>query len=381
MQEKIRKILPNNSFCVRLNHSKETQYIRSREKMRTYSIGSDGDKLFYNYYDSDEEEITSGSRAFPVAESGNDDEPPCSGMDYLRRVREEANRMPGIVVSTRINPREFDCNQTKVLKLKRRCLPSPLHLIPLDSWKSEMLSKFEGSRKLTDEIYERNESTNNFGHFSVPKINESNKWIPLAFGHLPQNLSANSNQNSDSVPTQPKEEKNEQKGEEGEEKDNMELEKLNGKETVAENSLDDAEEGEVIEEPKPSSGSLDEEMETEEKEEKILKRVEPSFLKPSSRPLLSIFMNMQHIQIRSLTLQYMKWLQRGDMTLERAEWIYALFLRLETPFDEDVSSGMLDFLVKLCEIRASLKSHDDELAAPIAILILIITDYFKQPEH
>lgn len=116
-------------------------------------------------------------------------------------------------------------------------------------------------------------------------------------------------------------------------------------------------------------------------------------------PPLKLFLSLDESTIARLTRYHIEWLE-DELTENRMQWIFSLFMFLDTPMDDDTSASLRSLLLKLCEKRASLvckrfllyilysilliiyqESVEDDILAPINILITIMCGCFDQVEY
>jgi survival of motor neuron protein-interacting protein 1 len=117
-------------------------------------------------------------RAFQVfGEMSPAEGPPATGEDYLRRVRWEARRIPGLVVSD-IDPRQFDSLQTASFEVAPKVVTPP-HLVPKPEWQQLFIANFEGLRKRLQEAALQPLPP---PPFRIPHVKDTAKWKDVIYG-------------------------------------------------------------------------------------------------------------------------------------------------------------------------------------------------------
>eukprot|EP00735_Rhodelphis_limneticus_P005571 TRINITY_DN17476_c0_g1::TRINITY_DN17476_c0_g1_i1::g.28044::m.28044 TRINITY_DN17476_c0_g1::TRINITY_DN17476_c0_g1_i1::g.28044 ORF type:complete len:258 (-),score=21.04,sp/Q9CQQ4/GEMI2_MOUSE/30.92/3e-28,SIP1/PF04938.7/6.6e-47 TRINITY_DN17476_c0_g1_i1:13-759(-) len=98
-------------------------------------------------------------------------------------------------------------------------------------------------------------------------------------------------------------------------------------------------------------------------------------------PNVSMLMALDQVSVKWLISQHIQWMKEKPMCDEiTAQWLFALFARLDRPLDADTASDLRDLLRILAKYRASLSSLEDESLPRLNILISIISVFFGQAE-
>lgn len=89
------------------------------------------------------------TKAFYIEGHENEDydlnSPPTSGLEYLRRVQQEARQCPNVVVA-KIDPTHFSNKQTVKYNTGKGCLPAPSGYTPTVSWQKQQAAAFSTVR-------------------------------------------------------------------------------------------------------------------------------------------------------------------------------------------------------------------------------------------
>jgi len=136
---------------------------------------------YFDDYDDEDEDIRSG--ALPVkGESSPDDGPPTTGEEYLRRVRWEANRCPGIVVSD-IDPKRFEQNKSRdYFSLPKPITAPPTGLAPPEEWQQWILEDFQSLIEYLENLYNTEKENLPTLPFTLPSAKDESQWYKLCFG-------------------------------------------------------------------------------------------------------------------------------------------------------------------------------------------------------
>lgn len=97
-------------------------------------------------------------------------------------------------------------------------------------------------------------------------------------------------------------------------------------------------------------------------------------------PLLSIVALMDQPTVAKVLEYHVNWFEATGFSEHQGLWFYALLAVLEMPLDPEVCS-LLRTLAKHCSTtRATLESRDDELLAPLNLIICLVARYFNQSD-
>eukprot|EP01097_Dermamoeba_algensis_P011008 TRINITY_DN836_c0_g1_i4.p1 TRINITY_DN836_c0_g1~~TRINITY_DN836_c0_g1_i4.p1 ORF type:complete len:310 (-),score=78.69 TRINITY_DN836_c0_g1_i4:430-1359(-) len=284
--------------------------------------------------------------------------PPADGFEYLRRVKWEANRCPGTVVS-QINPRDFDHKRTQIIPTKEKT-KTPQAFLPLSEWEEEFLAWFSELRQNISAMLTRKPPGPPKHRF--PSIKNDEQCLLFCLGKPPEL----------GVPApQP---------------------------TSSEDSTST---------PSQSSASPNVEKRTASKEKRI-----------PNPPYLSILSQLDELKVNTLLQYHVEWFveeveeekelstcvsssslssasqatpssagsssTREEVILKRREgqflWLFALLVRLEKPLDADSASALHSLMSSCCSLRAKLSEKEMALLPHLNVIITICCKYFGQHE-
>ncbi|PRP89370.1 hypothetical protein PROFUN_01233 [Planoprotostelium fungivorum] len=361
--------------------------------MRTIQTGEEEDKLYLEYAESDEDEAPRG--CLPTWKKGDDQSDSESGFDYLRRVREEASVLPRIVVSKKIVQKTYETNRNRFHRLPESCPPPPPDFKVSQTWKEEMKSWFSSLRSSYEQACDQNQRAKRIKLDQVPHQNNIYAWSTFCFG---EGGKAKKKEEAERVVTETITVTTIVEDEKVVQMDVAETTEIRTTDASnTDNSItEEGEEGEIVLEGEEKDGTEEKQkMETgekveettqtqvvdnkEETKDKEKEKSEPIVLQ-SHRPLSSYLMNLNYNTVQDVLRHHIHWLNDTELTTERAVWLFALLTKLEVPLHPETQGSLQALLYKLCLMRSQLRSHDEEMAAPIIILIEIITEIFGQKE-
>lgn len=97
-------------------------------------------------------------------------------------------------------------------------------------------------------------------------------------------------------------------------------------------------------------------------------------------PLLSVISHMDQPTVGKVLEYHINWFEATGFSVHQGMWFYALLASLEMPLDPEVCS-LLRTLSRHCSTtRATLESTDDELLAPLNLIICLVARYFNQTD-
>ncbi|KAL9431690.1 hypothetical protein AB3S75_026815 [Citrus x aurantiifolia] len=289
-------------------------------------------------YDSDEDYASIQRPAFLVEGEPNfDSGPPEDGLEYLRRVRWEAARIPKVKVA-KSKGQKLIKEQTVYMPQIPDIAPCPEHLLPLKQWEDQFLADFSKLRLVLS------------GHdnMSAPS---AGKLQPTLTVH-PKNHSHHS-------------------------REDIIIEKFNDL-NIFEVSSDQPLDGFSL------KSSIDQSATSNIMDDQI--SPSPRNPKSSSRddsgdyPTLSAILRMDSVA-RVSTLRKRINLVEASSNLSRNDclWLFALCAAVDTPLDADTGAALRSLLRKCAGLRAGKSELDDEVVM-LNILATISGRYFGQLE-
>jgi len=137
---------------------------------------------FKYFADYSEDEDDFRVEVFHVdGESAPSEGPPTSGEEYLRRVRWEANRCPGIVVSD-IDPKEFIQNRSQSYFVLPDPIASPPEgFAPSIEWEQIFLEDFIFLIEDLEKLHQVERENKSFA-ISLPSTRNEDNWYKICFG-------------------------------------------------------------------------------------------------------------------------------------------------------------------------------------------------------
>ncbi|XP_072024941.1 LOW QUALITY PROTEIN: gem-associated protein 2-like [Amphiura filiformis] len=276
-------------------------------------------------------------QAFPVEDNKGDDDhlfdstkPPTSAQEYLKRVRQEANRSPDVVVA-KINRDVFRSKQTVTVSDSNGFLPAPSGYEPTLSWQRKQASEFSELRQRLGRHKTKliNQATQTKP--TLPDDANEDQWCRFCFGE-----------------------------------DFLHRLKARRGQSYSTSSND----GET---DKKAPSSNDGEMDGQAQQSVVLRT-------NGVPPLLSIVAYISQATLHQVLEYHVSWFQHVGFSLSQGCWFYALMALLEKPLLPDAAS-MIRELARLCAAqRAALESAEDERLSSLNLLIALVIRYFDQTD-
>jgi survival of motor neuron protein-interacting protein 1 len=312
------------------------RWSNTQEDNSTYYEDEEEEEEEGYYWDEEEaaaaeEAGAMGPRAFAVDyEIGPEAGPPMDGLDYLRRVRWEANRCPKVVKSG-IDPRKFDTKQTQFAELPPEFAACPVSLAPSLAWETHFLASFEQLRQQLHKRLSRKPSSEQEAP-KLPPLRNAKEWKVLCLGadqpSTPTTYTAPTTTTSSSPSIS----------------------------TIASEATP------MITSPSTSTSPSS--------------STSPS---TSVQPILSILQHLDTVSINKLLEYHTSWAKKGPTTTEAAmQWLFALLACLDKPLDADMASSLRGLLRRLALERSQITNREDQRLPALNILITIIAKYFGQ---
>ncbi|KAJ9555439.1 hypothetical protein OSB04_010053 [Centaurea solstitialis] len=291
------------------------------------SVG--GEEDYYEDEDSDAELFSIQRPAFVVTgEPDFDSGPPQDGLEYLRRVRWEAEHIPKVKVA-KVEREVFNKEQTVYMPNIPEIAACPEHIMPSKEWEDVFLADFSELRRALSQEQS-----------SASTISSKIELYPLAQNILESVIL----ENLDSSQTD------------------------NDTNSVQEN-LDF---GHTDNDPNPVQENLDFRHQNQTEDHKPANRDWPSL-----RAVLEIepVARVTMLRKRITSIETASCLDRNECA-----WLFALCAAIDTPLDADTSASFRGLLRKCAALRAEKTGLDDE-AIMLNILVTISGRYFGQAEN
>eukprot|EP01119_Soliformovum_irregulare_P024526 TRINITY_DN8801_c0_g1_i2.p1 TRINITY_DN8801_c0_g1~~TRINITY_DN8801_c0_g1_i2.p1 ORF type:complete len:311 (+),score=49.92 TRINITY_DN8801_c0_g1_i2:73-1005(+) len=266
---------------------------------------------------------------FIRGEMSPEDGPPTNGEEYLKTVRWESKRFPGIVVSD-IDPRRYDDQRNKQTYIEKKRSASKLTVS--QEWQDSLMAYFETLSQNLDNFQP------SASWLKLPKPLPSTKdegtWRHLCF---PKEKQHKDEPMQTSVPSE-----------------SSDL-KENSTDDTSMNIDGEREEGQV------EDGEIAEvtpEVEVAPPQPAIAEESLPHPLPP----LLKVILNLDEVSTIRLFEHQCNWLEHAAFSEERSQWIFALMTRIKKPLHPDTQAAIMTLVEHITDLKlqvhlSSLSSH------------------------
>ncbi|XAR59258.1 hypothetical protein NMG60_11014999 [Bertholletia excelsa] len=285
--------------------------------------------------ESDDDYISIQRPAFLVSGEPNfDSGPPQDGLEYLRRVRWEAARIPRVKVA-KLEKSRLNREQTVYMPQIPDIAKCPEHLLPLKHWENAFIHEFSELRKAFSRL--DSSGANVSAHFQVLSLVDEEE--------------ESFNQNSEDFDKVSIE--------------NESSEAFNG--SMTENSSAPRSDSEIDED----SVSLS------------FEKSRPNCCVRGSLgngPTLSAILKMDSVAQLSMLRKKIGLVESmSSLSRNESSWLFALCAVIDTPLDADTCAALRSLLRKCASLRAEKSEMDDEVVM-LNIIATIAGKYFGQSE-
>ncbi|KAH3720658.1 gem-associated protein 2-like isoform X2 [Dreissena polymorpha] len=324
-----------------------------------------------------------GVQAFQV-ESDDDDldlnMPPTTGNQYLRRVRQEANTCPKVVVAD-VDRDLFRKKQTvHVREWIGAHQRAPQGFAPSLKWQNLQVANFAQQRQNFVRYKAKWKRLKVTKLPTVPHHNDIEAWCRLCFGRLkPPSKRGPVSSSASSMATVA----GLQKKEAGAFSDCRVLE-TETKPVNMDLSATDLGANSVLSESESNMSGCESGNDSERGlgvAENISQGADKSFpVHEGILPLVSVMLAMDQTTVLKVLEYHLNWFEVTGFTERQGYWFYALLVCLDKPLLPD-ACALLRELARACSrLRASLESKDDPKLPALNLFICLIARYFDQSD-
>ncbi|GBG64922.1 hypothetical protein CBR_g48670 [Chara braunii] len=370
----------------------------------------------YDEYDDDNEEEEGekmGSlqaRAFAVhGEPNFEAGPPLDGAEYLRRVRWEASRCPG-VKTVRVDPKKLKASQTAYMPKIPDVPVCPQHLCPSKEWQSAFLADFSSLRQSLQNL-ERPQPGR--PGLRLPKAKDEAGWKAFCLGRCQSAANAATSEltmtrgtssgdesagtgatgtssigevagqetssmgESAGAGTSLRGESVRQRTDSGVCYDGQQMPaECAGQDRSSSSIKEEVSDGADATSTATSSATTDRICSGGRKEGD-----DNNSAQSALQPTLDVMVKLDDVTTASLLCRQIDWLENAaNISEHRFAWLFALLAQVGKPLDADTTAAIRSLLRCCCRLRSTKQSVDDPEMPRLNILIAIAGKYFGQAE-